>query len=115
MRRAFRISALLPFVFFVSTVAAIAGEEITKARAHQLAQWYFVRYFPREDCGGAQLPKLHGDYWESVAGIGYAPKPSGTILIQRRTGRVSYRGPFLLKPATSAESLAHWAQSYGQR
>jgi hypothetical protein len=115
MRRAFRIPVLLLCVFFVSAVAAIAGGEITQARAHQLAQWYFVRYFPREGCGGAQLPKLHGDYWESVVGIGYAARPSGIILIQRRTGRVSYRGPFLLKTSTSAESLAHWAQSYGQR
>jgi hypothetical protein len=115
MRRAFKITVLLLCVPFVFVTGAFAGGDISQDRAHQLAQWYFVRYFPREGCGGAQSPKLQGDYWESTVGIGYAVKPSGTILIQRHTGRISYRGPFLLKPSTSAESLAHWAQSYGQR
>src|SRR5689334_5502303 len=96
-------------IFFIAVLASVwvapvfAGGEITQGRAHQLAAYYFARYFPREGCGGAGLPTLHGDFWESTVGIGYAAKPSGTILIHQHTGRVSYRGPFLMKPSTSAE------------
>ena len=114
MRRALPYT-VWPLVIWSLAAPAFGGVEITQRRAQQLAQWYFVRYFPREGCGGAQPPSLHGDYWESTVGIGYAPKPRGTILIERHTGTMWYRGPFLLKPATSAESLACWAQSYGQR
>src|SRR5438128_10715557 len=84
--------------------AAVAGSEITQNHAHQIAAYYFARYFPREGCGGAQLPTLLGDYWESVVGIGEAGTSRGIIRIHRYSGSVSYSGPFLLKPSTSAES-----------
>ncbi len=95
------------------TTSAFAGGEITQSRAHQIAAHYFGRYFPREHCGGAALPELHGDYWESTVRIGYAGKPSGTIRIHRVTGRVAYSGPYFLKPPTSADSLERWARSHG--
>jgi hypothetical protein len=102
-------------VFTVLLVSAFIGSvfasgEITQGRAHQIATWYFARYFPRQGCGGAQLPTLLGDYWESTVAIGYAARPSGTILVHRLTGRVLYRGPLLLKPATSADSLERWSK-----
>ena len=98
-------------VIAVLLASAFAGGQITQSRAHQIAAYYFARYFPREGCGGAQLPTLHGDYWDSVVGIGEAGTPRGTIRIHRYTGAVSYSGPFLLKPSTSAESLERWAKS----
>ena len=92
---------------------ALAGGEITQSRAHQIAAYYFGRYFPREGCGGAALPELRGDYWESTVRIGAAGTPSGTIRIHRVTGKVSYSGPYFLKPPTSADSLERWARSHG--
>ena len=91
--------------------AAEAGVPISQDRAHQLAVWYFARYFPREDCGGAALPTLREDYWESTVGIGRGSTPRGIIRVDRHTGRISYRGPFLLKPAVSAQSLERWAST----
>jgi hypothetical protein len=93
--------------------AALADSVITQSQAHQIAAYYFARSFPREGCGGAKLPTLHGDYWESVVGIGYAGTASGIIRIHRLTGRVSYSGPYFLKPPTSADSLERWARSHG--
>jgi hypothetical protein len=75
--------------------------------------WYFARYFPEEGCGGAALPELRGDHWESVVRIGYAGKPSGIIRIDRPTGSVSYSGPYHSKPPSSADSLERWARSRG--
>jgi|SRR5207248_6993403 len=106
MSCASRVTVLL---FAVLLSSAFAGGEITQSRAHQIAAYYFARYFPREGCGGARFPTLRGDYWESIVGIGVAGTPRGTIHIHRYTGRVSYSGPFLLKPSTSAESLERWA------
>ena len=89
--------------------AVAADTEISRDRAHQLATWYFARYFPREGCGGAAEPVRRGDRWESTVRIGYAGTPSGTIFVHRYTGRVSYHGPFFLKPPVSADSLVRWA------
>jgi hypothetical protein len=86
---------------------------ITQGYAHQLAAYYFARYFPREGCGGAGDPQLRGDYWESAVLIGFGAKPSGTIRVHRLTGRVFYRGSFLLKPSVSAASLEHLGESCG--
>ena len=94
-------------------MSAVAGGEITQSRAHQIAAYYFGRYFPREGCGAAALPELRGNYWESAVRIGYAGKPSGIIRIHRLTGKVSYSGPYFLKPPTSADSLERWARSHG--
>jgi hypothetical protein len=93
----------------VSQFAVAASAEISQGRAHQLAAYYFARYFPRESCGGAALPTLRGEYWESTVAIGVAGTSRGMIRVHRRTGRVSYHGPFLLKPAVSGESLDRWA------
>jgi hypothetical protein len=95
----------------LSVSAVEAGAPINQDRAHQLAVWYFARYFPREDCGGAALPVLRKDYWESTVRIGRAGIRRGTINVDRHTGRLSYHGPFLLKPAVSAESLDRWAST----
>jgi len=85
-----------------------AGPEISQSRAHQLATCYFARYFPSGGCGGAALPTLQGDHWESVVGLGYASKPGGTIRVDRPTGKVSYDGPFQPKPTVSADSPDRW-------
>jgi hypothetical protein len=114
MARSSRLSIFLIVVLLASALLEARGAEIARDRAGQIAQWYFVRYF-NEGCGGAGDAVLRGDYWECVVVIGYAATPSGIVRINRRTGRVSYRGPYLLKPSTSAESLERWARSYGQR
>ena len=106
-----RLLTVLLFSAFVATT--LAAGEMTQNRAHQIAAWYYGRYFPREDCGGARRPTLRGDYWESTVGIGYAGRPSGTIRIHRYTGKVLYNGPYLLKPPTSAKSLEKWAGAHG--
>jgi hypothetical protein len=106
-----RVTLVLVCALFASAFEAVASADITQDRAHQIAAYYLARYFPREGCGGAALPTLHGDYWESSVRIGEAGKPSGTIRIHRLTGRVYYSGPYLLKPSTSAESLERWAKS----
>src|SRR5262249_11027175 len=104
-----------PTILLVSVlvVSAFAGQEITQSHAHQIAAWYFGRYFPREGCGGAALPELHGDYWESTVRIGDAGTPEGVIHIHRLTGKVFYSGPYFLKPPTSADSLERCARSHG--
>jgi hypothetical protein len=111
MAHAVKVTLLLVCALFASAFEALAGADITQDRAHQIAAYYFARYFPREGCGGAALPTLRGEYWESSVRIGEAGKPSGTIRIHRLTGRVSYVGPYLLKPSTSADSLERWAKS----
>ncbi|HWY39695.1 MAG TPA: hypothetical protein VNX27_02765 [Chthoniobacterales bacterium] len=109
--------ALTVTLMLVAAVAmsAVAGEEITQSRAHQIAAYYYGRYFPREGCGGTGLPELRGDYWESIVRLGYAGKPSGIIRIHRLTGKVSYSGPYFLKPPTSANSLERWAKRLDER
>ena len=107
--------ALTVTLMLVAAVASssVPGEEITQGRAHQIAAYYFGRYFPREGCGGAALPELRGDYWESAVRLGAAGTPSGVIRIHRLTGKVSYSGHYFLKPPTSAASLERWARSHG--
>jgi hypothetical protein len=106
-----RATLLVFCALLVFGSAAVAGAPISQDRAHQLAVWYFARYFPRESGGGAALPTLREDYWESTVGIGRAGTPRGTIRVHRYTGRISYRGPFFLKPAVSAQSLERWAST----
>lgn len=109
-----RLSIFLVVVLLASALLEARGAEITRDRAQQIAQWYFVRYF-NEGCGGAGDAVLRGDYWECVVLIGYAATPSGIVRINRHTGRVSYRGPYLLKPPTSADSLERWAKRLDER
>ena len=94
----------------ISQFAFAADAAISQYRAHQLATFYFARYF-NTGCGGASEPKLRGEYWESTVRIGRAGTPSGTIRVHRHTGRVSYDRPFSLKPMVSAESLDRWSKS----
>jgi hypothetical protein len=91
-----------------------AGGDLTRDRAHQLAAYYFARYWS-EGCGGAAEPTLRGEYWESTVRIGYAGTPGGTILVHRHTGAVSYNRPFSFKPTVSAESLDRWSKSLDER
>ena len=98
----------------VSQSSFMADGEMSRNRAHQLAAYYFARYFA-EGSGGAALPTLRGEYWESTVGIGYAGTPSGTIRIQRHSGRVSYDRRLSFKPSVSAESLDRWSKSLYER
>ena len=108
------VTALAFAALLTCQFALAARGDITRDRAHQLAAYYFARYF-NEGCGGAALPELHGEYWESTARIGYAGTPSGTIRVHRRTGTVSYDRPLSFKPTVSAESLDRWSKSLDER
>jgi hypothetical protein len=108
-------TTLLAFTALLTCQFALAARgDITQDRAHQLAAYYFARYF-NEGCGGAALPELHGEYWESTVRIGYAGTASGTIRVHRHTGTVSYNRPFGFKPTVSAETLDRWSKSLGER
>ena len=108
-------TTLVAFTALVTSQFALAASgDITQDRAHQLAAYYFARYF-NEGCGGAAVPELHGDYWESTVRIGVAGTPSGTIRVHRHTGTVSYNRPYGFKPTVSAEALDRWSQSLRQR
>lgn len=109
-----RTTLIAGCLLLLSQIVAVAGAPISRERAHQLAAFYFARYF-RTGCGGTAEPTLHGDYWESTVRIGFAGKPSGTIRVHRHTGRVSYDRAFAFKPAVAAESLDMWATSLDDR
>jgi hypothetical protein len=109
-----KIVVLAFAVLFTYQFALASGTDITRDRAHQLAVHYFARY-SSEGCGGAAVPELHGEYWESIVRIGYAGTPSGTIRVHRHTGTVSYAGPLRFGPAVSAESLDRWSKSLHKR
>ena len=104
-----KVALLFPCLLFALQTVAWAGTPITRDRAHELAAYYFARFFPREGCGGPTVPVREGNAWVSTVRIGYSGVPHGTVRIEQQTGRVSYQGPYLLKPSVSAAGLDRWA------
>jgi hypothetical protein len=105
-----RTTAIAFAVLLACRCAVAAGGDITQDRAHQLAAYYYAHYW-HYTSGGAGLPTLQGDYWQSAVHIGRGGTTRGFILVHRLTGKVSYSHPFSLKPRVSAESLDRWSKS----
>ena len=79
----------------IDGVKATAGEVVIadgvdKGEAAILAENYFSMYLG--SCGGVELPIEKGDYWESGVVAGIAGERLEPIIIEKKTGRISWAG-----------------------
>jgi hypothetical protein len=60
------------------------SKPVSEYQAYILVSAYFFAYINL--CGGAELPKLHGDKWIADSVAGYAGSRGPKIVVDRNTG-----------------------------
>jgi hypothetical protein len=77
----------------------VVEDGINLQEANIIAQSYFIRFGP--GCGAAADVIDGGDVWISKVFVGYAATPRESILIDKHTGRVTWKyGPTSENPKT---------------
>jgi hypothetical protein len=61
-----------------------SGKPVNEFEAYVLCSAYFFAYI--SGCGGANLPKLHGDKWIADSVVGYAGSHGPKVIVDRNTG-----------------------------